>query len=162
MNQMPQALQLVRLTTPDATRDTVDPGRGISSFYKSLYVFSLHRALHRILYKPLYVFALHRAIYRMNRPEPLNQPQICHRGHLCVSAIVSAFAFAILAAAFANNNHYFNYFSNFYYQHPPPQQKERSPVSRGPSFSDHSDRGLISVHDSQPFMLFSRILAYLS
>ena len=46
----------------------------ISSFYKTLYVFSLHRALHRILYKPLYVFALHRAIYRMERPEAVNRP----------------------------------------------------------------------------------------
>jgi len=65
----------VRLTTPDATRDTFDPGRWISSFYKTLYVFSLHRALHRIFYKPLYVFPLHRAIYRMDRHAPLNQPQ---------------------------------------------------------------------------------------
>ncbi len=54
--------------------DTFDTGRGISSFYKSLYVNSLHRALHRILYKPLYVFTLHRTIYRMDRPAALNQP----------------------------------------------------------------------------------------
>ena len=57
------------------SRDTFNLGHGISSFYKTLYVNSLHRTLHRIFYKPLYVFPLHRALYRMGHPEYLNQPK---------------------------------------------------------------------------------------
>ena len=61
----------------------------------------------------------------MDRPEPLKQPKICPPGHLCASAIVSAFqcAFAILTAAFANNNN----FHYTYYPHPPLTTKKNGP-----------------------------------